>query len=124
MSCSSWNHFLLYESCVSYYRGAGITYLLIASYHQSVGSPPALGIWLTDNKSSRLAITLSHSALAAFQSWTLALVFFLSPFFSKTSFLSTVYLLDLLFYTFRLSLLPGVCHVIIFQSNLPICLEI
>ncbi len=53
--------------------------MLISSYHQSAGSPPALGIWLTDNKSSRLAITLSHSALAAAQSWTLVFISLLPP---------------------------------------------
>lgn len=68
MSYSSWNHLLLYEGCVNCYRGAGRTDLLISLY-QSAGSPPALGIRLTD-KSSRLAITLSHSALAAAQSRT------------------------------------------------------
>lgn len=45
-----------------------------------------------------------------------------SPFFSKNSFL--LYLLDLLLHIFHLSLLPGVCHVIIFQSHVPIYLEI
>lgn len=87
MSDSSWKHLLLYEGCVSCYRGAGITDLLISCYHQSAGSPAALGIWLTDSKSSRLAITLSHSALAAAQSWTLAFRLFppLPLFSPKTS---------------------------------------
>ena len=93
-SCNLFFFFLLYERCVSCYRDAGITDLLISSYHQTAGSPPALGIWLTDNKSSRLAITVSHSTLAAAQSWTLASVcssspsFFIFHFFLKTSFLS------------------------------------
>lgn len=84
MLYSFWDHLLRYEGCVSCYRGAGITDMLISSYHRSAGSPPALGIWPTDNKSSRLAITLSHSALAAAQSWTLAFLPFSSPpFFLK-----------------------------------------
>lgn len=78
MSQSSCHRLLLHEGCVSCCRAAGITDLLISSYYQSAGSLPGLGIWLTDNKSSRLAITVSHSALAAAQSRTLAFISFSS----------------------------------------------
>lgn len=87
----SWNDLLLHEICVSCYRVAGITDLLISCYHQSAGSPPAVGIWLTDNKSSRLAITLSHSALAAAHSQTLA--FIISVPLSLSLFLASLYFL-------------------------------
>lgn len=114
---------LLHEGCVSCQRTAGMTDLLISLYHQSLGSPSALGIWLTVNKSSRLAIIVSHSDLAAAQSWTLVFVSFSFPsflfFFPKTSFVSNLSL-----YTFYLSLTPGIYHVIIFQSHLASHLEI
>lgn len=98
---TSGNYLLLFGGCVSCYRDAGITDLLISCYHQSAGSPPAPGIWLTDNKSSRLAITLSYAALGASGPSSLSVTWL--PLFSETSFL---YLLDLLLYTFHLSLLP------------------
>lgn len=125
MLYSSWNNLLLHEIYVSCNRVAGITDSLISCYHQTAGSPPAVGIWLTDNKSSRLAITLSHSALAAAHPRTLAFIISVPLSLSRSPLsIFLLYLPDLLLSTFNLFLLPGVCLVIIFQSYLPIYLEI
>lgn len=122
MSFSSRNHLLLYEGCVSCFRGAGITDSLISSYHLSAGSPPALGIWLSDRSQA------DWQLLCHIQPWLLLSrgprLSLVSRFFLKKKLFALYVCLICCFKLFIWSLPPGVCHVIIFRSHLPIYLEI
>lgn len=126
-SMNKWKHRTTSYSTCCVMRVTGITDLLISLYHRALGRPSALEIWRTVNKWSRLAITVSHSDPAAAQSQNprlcLCTCFRLFVKWEKKKH-NLFPLSDLSLYPFFLSPTPGIYSVIIFQSHLPIHLEI
>lgn len=125
-SMNKWKHRTTSYSTCCVMRVTGITDLLISLYHRALGSPSALEIWRTVNEWSRVAITVSHSDPAAAQSQTLVFVSVLVSVFlwNERKKKNLFPLSDLSLYPFFLSPTPGIYSVIIFQSHLPIHLEI
>lgn len=97
-----------------------LAYLLLSSVCWQPASPGNLAYRQQVKQIGNYSVIFSPhccSIMDPFFRLLLVFSFFLKP-------LSSLYIPDLLLYTFRLSLLPGVCHVIIFQSHLRFYLEI